>query len=223
MANESSPGSAAASHNAPGFSLTELLVSISIITLLGTIVIMDLSSGRRKEELLNGAKIVAADLRALQARALAGQNVKTCDKAPGKITCELAAAGCDVPASCAPLPPYSFGMHLATASSTYSFFADVSSPNDWMDTPVGGEAFFSRNLATSGAPNVQVWTLSSGVLTPSDAHVAFERQNGAMHISPCALAPCASATTLTITVRHSQSLETRTVSLNAITGRVSVN
>lgn len=224
MANAYSSGSAVASHKSPGFSLAELMVSVSIIALMGTIVVMDLNSSKRKEELLNAARIVAADLRALQSRTQAGQNVNVCLSLGRPITCEMSTAACDDPTTCAAFPPFGYGAHFSAASTTYPFYADVdptpSPSKDWMDTPGAGEEYFYRDLMKAGAPNVRITSLFTGMNVP-EAHVGFERQNGAMHI--CTSSPCVAASTLTITLMHTDSGETRTVSLNAITGRISSN
>jgi len=224
MANPFFTGSRVRSHNAAGFTLTELMISMSIIGLMSVIVVMDLRASKRQEELSNGARIIAADLRSLQAQALTGQNIKTCTDAGGKnLVCERGASSCADPTTgCIPLPPYAVGAHFISSASSYDFFADVEQTrNDWMETPSANETTFVRDLARSGAPNVSITGLTAAAVVP-EAHVAFGRQNGTTHISPCAAAPCAGAPTLSVTLTHAQSGQTKTVSMNATTGRISV-
>ena len=222
MDNKSSRGSAMACSSAPGFTLTELLISIAMMTLLATFTVTSLYSSQRKEEVVTAARVLAADIRALQTRALTAQNVKTCSAAGVNITCETGSSSCDVPASCAPAPPYAVGAYFQSGLATYPFFADVDvTHKDGQDTPSAGEEFFTRSFITSGSAHVVISSLFAGTTT-TETHVSFARQNGIMSIYPCTGA-CPSVTTLRITLTQQQSGDTATVSLNAITGRVSID
>lgn len=207
----------------PGFSLPELLVSIAIVTLISTIAVVNLYSSQRKEELVTAQRVLAADIRAIQSRALSAQNVKTCVSAGKNITCETSTALCDIPANCQPAPPYANGMFFHAGSAAYPFFADVDvTGKDGMDTSGANEEYFTRSFSAVNAPNVQITSLVAAGLSVPDVNVSFDRQNGKMSIFPCTLV-CAPVTTLTITMTQTQSGDTKTISLNAITGRVSLD
>jgi type II secretory pathway pseudopilin PulG len=198
------------------------MISTAIVALLALFVVADLRSSSQQEQLITATRLIAADLRAAQARAFAAQNLKTCDSSGKKILCELGATSCDVPSSCGPYPPLSVGIKFASSSSTYTFFGDVDTSNkDWMDTPGAGEEWQTRDLGVDGAPNVIIDSISSpsAVLV---AQVAFERQNGNAHINPCAMAPCTESGQLVITLRQLQTGRTKSVTIDAASGRVSV-
>ena len=200
------------------------MLSITILGLLSVIVVLDLNAGKRREELQAGVRVLAADLRSLQTRALTAQNIKTCFVMLKNIVCELSASACSSGAtSCTPIPPYGVGLHLTKGGMMYTLFADVdSSRNDWQETAGANEVFFTRNLAFSGASNVTISDLFSPVPVSSpEVHVAFERQNGNMHINPCSGTPCEAAV-LTIRLRHSKSGDTKDVTITKATGRISI-
>lgn len=220
MANDFSRGLRRFRSRASGFSLSEALVSLTIIGILSVTMVLNLNSSKRVEELGAAARVVAADLRSMQARALAGQNVKTCAKAGPTVVCESSDAICDPlgPLNpCTPTPAFSYGMHLTPGTSVYNAFSDVNAATkDWIETPGAYETVSTRDVTKNGGSNVTIFSLGAGI---SDAHVSFERQNGRMHI---VCTPACAGTDLTITLRHEQSLATRQITLRAATGRISV-
>lgn len=201
------------------------MVSIAILGILSVVVVMDLNSGKRREELVAGSRVLAADLRSLQTRALTAQNVKTCQVALKNIVCEDSAVAATCGTPCAPAPPYGVGMHVLAGGTAYTLFADVdSTANDWMETPGANETFFSRSLGLAGATNVTILDITApGPVVVPQAHIAFERQNGRMHINPCAAGPACEVPSLSIRLRHDKTGDIKTVTMNAATGRVSVN
>lgn len=220
MAKRSSAWSHVAFSKASGFSLTEAMISVAIIGLLALFVVNDLRTSQKREQLITAARVLAADIRSLQSRALSAQNIKTCASLGKNIACELSDAACDVPNTCAPLPPFSFGGHFIPGTSSYTFFAEVDASNkDFEETPGAGETFLTRDLVAAGGPNVVIDQLL-GAGSYTEINVVFERQNGAMHLNPCSV--CMNPLTLTIRLRHTQTGDTKDVSLNAVTGRVSI-
>ncbi|MFA4954724.1 MAG: hypothetical protein WC641_05420 [Patescibacteria group bacterium] len=200
----------------PGFSFGEALISISILGLIAVIAIFDLRATRMKDELRTAERLVASDLRSAQARALSAQNLKFCPTAVGEwISCEQSTTDCA--GACDPYPPAAIGLRLTEDSASYVFFAKRDlTDNLRMEN---GEAFLTREFARNGAPNVKVSSVV-GVAALPNADVAFQRQNGSMRINACPT--CLEEQNLTITLKHSVSDETKTVSLNSLTGRISV-
>jgi hypothetical protein len=172
---------------------------------------------------LTAARVLAADLRALQVKALNAENIKTCKNLGINMTCETSLASCTDPMSCAPAPPFAYGAYFQSNSSTYPFFAEVDASNkDFEDTPGAGEEFFLRKFALVAVPNVKISALVADGVTTTEANVTFSRQNGNPNIMPCSGA-CASATTLHFILTQTQSGDSANVYFNAITGRISTD
>lgn len=203
----------------PGFSFVEAMTSVAIIGIIATITMFDLRSSQRTDELNNGIRVVASDLRSLQSRALSATNFKTCPAVGGLLRiCEGGTAVCAVPAQCLPAPPMSVGVRFYTGGTTYDLFAEVESTKFDKLLTDGTEVFMQRNLALAGAPNVTVFALSD--TNPSD--VVFFRQNGNMQINACDPWVCPSPQNLTVTLRHTITGKTKTVYMETATGRISI-
>lgn len=203
----------------PGFSFAEAMTSVAIIGIIATITVFDLRTSQRNDELNNGIRVVASDLRSLQSRALSATNFKSCTAVSDgkKIVCESSTTGC-VAGTCVQAPPSSVGARFTAGSSTYDLFAEVElSKYDARETDAT-EVFMQRKLALSGAPNVTIFALSD--TNPSD--VVFFRQNGNMQINACNPWVCPSPQNLTVTLKHSITGKTKTVYMDTGTGRISI-
>lgn len=206
---------------AQGFTLIEAMVSVAILGLLATIATTNLTESRRSEELNSAARILAADIRSVQARALSVKNTSFCQNASDAwIACELGSASCKPTSTCTSLPPDGVGIHLTEATSTYDFYGIYSGPGNDFARTSASQNFFYRKLDLSGAPNVTISSLSAKLPSSTSADVFFQRQNGAMRLNACA--SCGEPASLNIVLTHSQSGRTKTVSLNGITGRISI-
>lgn len=208
----------------PGFSIYELMISVAILMLISTAAVVNLRATRMKDELNTAVRLVSADLRALQSRALSGSNINSCTDSDGKLgVCEMDASFCAGSSSaCTPKPPYAVGAFLERNANNYRMFADVEpTKNDWKYTDTS-ETFDIRYLERNGAPNVTISDLLIGGSSVNQINVAFQRQNGSMGIEGC-YAPCASPTSLTITLKHKISSETKNIYLNSYTGRISTD
>ena len=206
--------------SASGFSFVEAMVSVAVLAIIASTSVFALRSSQEADQLNTAARVLASDLRSYQSRALTSQNVKICANTSGKmVTCELDTSGCSVPASCAAQPPAAFGVHVVANASVYSLFVEPEPTTaDWAYTGTA-ERVMDRDLSQAGAPNVIISAIDSG--TPSD--VAFERQNGSAVINGCrASQGCVSSSSITMTLQHTKSGVTRTVTLNSVTGRVSI-
>lgn len=211
----------------------ELLVSIMILMLISLSVITDLNRTRYQEELQGTARAIVALLRDMQARALAGREVQTCTASGVTLVCEYNAVGCS--SACGALvPPYDYGVTFNVNATSVTSFAEVDpTRSNRRDVELGydheeiGELIFPR--AYNGLENVTIFTMTVGVFSDSSASITFERQSGSMQIDACGsppFVPCGmfgEPTTASITLRHAKTLSTKTITLNAITGRISVN
>jgi type II secretory pathway pseudopilin PulG len=208
-------------HKVRAFTLNELMISVFILGLIAAASVVNLRTARQRDELESAVRVIAADLRSLQSRGLSAQNLNSCtDMAGFRQVCELSSTGCA--SSCAASSPIAVGAHFNQNATTYTLFADVEpTKNDWEQTDVT-EVFFTRDLAKNGAPNTTITSLAGGGVLMSQADVSFQRQNGALGVNGC-YAPCSAPVTLQITVRHTVSGITRTVSANAYTGRISID
>jgi prepilin-type N-terminal cleavage/methylation domain-containing protein len=201
-----------------GFSLTEMLVSMAIMGIIAATAWVSLSRSAQMDQMNTALRVVAADLRAVQSRALSVENIKSCLNASGKQqVCEQTTAGCV--GACLAIPPNAFGMNIRSNSSTYDLYAEVEPTTaDYLKTGTA-ETFLTRDLVKSGAPNVIVSALSLA----SPSNVAFQRQNGSMVINGCnTLTGCVSPIALTITLLQTKLNITKTIVLNAYTGRISI-
>jgi prepilin-type N-terminal cleavage/methylation domain-containing protein len=209
-----------------GFTLVELMVSIAILMLLSTTTVFSLRVTRENDELSTAARLLSSDLRNVQARSLAARNVKTCTISGGtKRVCEdenTSAQACVD--TCAAVPPPRFGVTLTTGSGKYVMFADVST-EDWRLSNAE-EILLGRNLNPLD-DKVLIQTITTEFGSLSTANVGVSRQSGTMRIEACGdagLPVCAPTEprTLTVTLRHVASGKETTVSLNSVTGRVSI-
>ncbi len=210
-----------------GFTLVELLVSIAILTIISSVTIVSLASSRQREELTTAARLLSADLRNIQAEALAAHNVRSCVIAAGmsrvcepENTSSMTCIG-----ACTPLPPPHVGIHFLTGQDTYILFADVMAD----DSRYGGvnELLQTHTLNPLGGGKVIISAMTTNLGPLMDADVSVGRQNGVTRINACGDAnqPSCSPTepkVLDIILTHVSSGATATVEVNSITGRVSV-
>lgn len=204
-----------------GFTLIEAMVSVAILGLLAGIVTTNLTESRRTEELQSAARIVVADIRSAQSRALTVKNVAFCQNASDAwIACELGSASCKPGSACTPVPPDGVGLHFSVSSSTYAYYGIMNGPGNDFARTSSQQDFLIRRLDLAGAPNVEVAAISATLPSGSEADVFFQRQNGVMRLNACAA--CAEPSSLLITLRHAQSGRSKQVRVNALTGRISI-
>jgi type II secretory pathway pseudopilin PulG len=208
------------STKAPGFSFGEALISITIVGIISVASFYSLRSARMTDELRTASRVLAADLRSAQSRALQGENLNWCQDAGAKyIVCQDSTALCANPAQCAAVPSGGFGVHFTKNATAYQLFSTFdSSAADWRKVDAG-QVFLTRDLIKSGAMNTTIVGLT-GAITFDEVSVAFQRQNGNMRINACGA--CSEQSSLNIQIRHNISLKTITVSVNRLTGRISI-
>lgn len=202
-----------------GFTYIEATVSVAILAIISSITVASLYTTSQSEQLDNAAQLLTADLRTLQSQALTASSINAClDGSSKYLVCALSTAGCS--GACGPQIPADVGMRLAVTQSSYTYFADVEpTKTDWKQTDAT-EVFFNRSFAGAGAPNVVISAISTG----SPVDIAFERQNGNMDINGCRLSQgSCTPTNVTITLQQTQTHATKSVTMNALTGRISIN
>jgi prepilin-type N-terminal cleavage/methylation domain-containing protein len=210
-----------------GFTLIELMVSIAILTLISTATVFSLRSTRENEELLTAARLLAGDVRSIQARALAARNVRQCSVSGGALrVCENDNTS-DIPCigACEPAPPPRFGISLAVGATAYDVYADVNVADGRYTNDE--ELLLHRDLNPLGGEKVMIRRLLTEQGDEAASSMIVSRQNGEMRIDACndpgfpACAP-SEPRTLSILLRHQRSGKELTVDVNAVTGRVSL-
>ena len=208
-----------------GFTLVELMVSVAILLLITASVISDIQRGRQQEELASSLRLVQGALRDAQADALAAVSVKTCTVSSNNVVCEHDDSLCGAAVCNQDTSPSAFGLVFQTGTSTFSFFADVFA-SDLDEDASGRERLELLRLARpkSDADTVTIDSLTADSSSVTEATVTFDRQSGNMRINPCLSAPCTpdEANILEIVLTHSLTEISKTVYLNAITGRISI-
>lgn len=221
---------------AAGFTIVELMVSTFILFMISIAVAQDVTRAKFQEELQSSARTLVGGLRDLQARALAAGSVATCTAAAGAIyVCEVRDPGC-IGACGTQIPPFAFGVTLTVNATGTTKFAEVysnSSYNNRQEEPNGREDLGRLNFLTGavGSNYVSIQSLTASGSGVAGARVTFERQNGRMRVNACGDTPppwtpgCVSGpepTTLVIVLRHSRTNASRTIRLNTLTGRISL-
>ena len=212
--------------SANGFTLAELMVSITILLLVSTVTVFSLGDSRNNDELMTAARLLAGDIRNVEARALAATNIKTCPtSAAASRVCEAENPSTVLCTdACVPLPPPRVGVHLDRGGSSYTVFADVHT-EDWRLTN-DQEIVLTRSLNPLGGGNVTIRALTTPFTSEASSDIAVGRQSGTVRIDACddaGLPACApkEPNTLSILLVHAKTSKTVTVDVNAFTGRVS--
>lgn len=209
-----------------GFTLVELLVSLTILIIITIAVVEDISAARQKEELISSARLVTQELRNLQAMALSARGVDVCDTGTNIVVCEVDDTACGASSCDSVIAPAAFGATMNTTESALTMFAEVDALlEDRREDGNGRESLGERLFAeqVSGSNLVTIDSLTAGANPLTSATVTFERQSGSMRINACLSLPCtpAETNTLDIVLRHRQTGDVRTIRLNAVTGKVS--
>ena len=210
------------------------MTSIVILVIITTSVSINISKVKMREELDASARQIASTLRNLQAQALAARMIKTCRPSGVTIVCELGASPCGASACGMSIVPMAVGMTVVRGASSFQTFADVDvTLEDRRQDASGRETISRTDFATSRAGTAAVTV--TGLMADADAlagaSIAFERQNGNMRIEACGgsppLTPACGAggepMTLAITLTHARLGKSVVVSMNRLTGKVSID
>jgi prepilin-type N-terminal cleavage/methylation domain-containing protein len=214
-----------------GFTLAELMVSITILILISLAVATDITRTRYQEELASSARLTVAAFRDLQARALSATSVLTCNNGGVDIVCEYDDALCGFATCGTKLVPIAVGAHLETDESVIETFAEVDLFMEDRRMTSARENLGQRKFAegNAGSNPVTITSITAGVDSLSEVTVTFDRQNGNMRINACddpAGAPsCGGSpepTTLAVTITHARLGRSETIRLNTLTGRIDI-
>jgi type II secretory pathway pseudopilin PulG len=207
------------------------MVSLSILIIIALAVATDISRTRHQEELASSARLTLSTLRGLQSRALSATSVKTCNNGTNDLVCELDDTVCVFSPCDTRLVPISVGATMRTTESVIYKFAEVdlgledrrkdASNREYL----GVQKFAEQN---PGSNPVQITSLKAGSDLLSEVTVTFDRQNGAMRINACGnpsgAPPCTGPepTTLEIIIEHARLGRSKTIRLNTLTGKISI-
>ena len=205
--------------NSKGFTLVELLISVSIFTLITAMVVVNFRAGAEQSDLRRAAQAVAGNIRELQTMAQTGRQVDLCPTSrtdelgevvecgagtDGGTFCETGdTCGCG---ECRAQVPNGYGLYAAP--DTLTVFVDGNG-NGLFDS---GEQWDELRAELPQSAYISATSENSGlnlVFTPPFGQI---RVNGASNAS----APSEAA----ITVTHRQSGDRRTVRIFRASGRV---
>jgi prepilin-type N-terminal cleavage/methylation domain-containing protein len=214
------------------FTLPELMVSVSILLIISVAVSGQITLAKYQEELASSARVLAGTLRDLQAFAQAATGVKTCAPSGKPLVCEVSTALCAASPCGTLVTPSAVGAVFDAPYTTIQRFAEVfsSSINRRKDL---GEDLGTRSFISglAGTNFVSISSVSGDGTPGFPFTVTFERQSGSMRMNACntpaPFTPACSgslqeSTWARITLVHSKTGKTRSVLLNAVTGKISL-
>jgi len=203
------------SRKSAGFTLLELLVSISIFVIITTAVVINYRSGEQSAQLRLGAENLASTLRLLQTMAQSGKTVELCDTqdadgTPDQYANQVCTVGSGVNCDSActqRVPTGGYGMSIVNGAVL--LFADGNN-NHVFDT---GEEL--ANVKTDFPQNIVIGVITETedaqlaiVFLPPDAEILV---NGAQ-----------AASNVYITAQHEKSGDNRTIVVRPASGRIDV-
>ncbi len=205
-----------------GFTLVELLVSMTILIIITVAVATDISISRQQEELASNARYLQSMLRDVQSQAQSAVSLNTCDNGAFIAICEFDTSNCGAGTCDTQIVPSAQGIRLSTTHQDHVFhFAEVDPllENRQYDE---NETVLQNVMQTARANinTVEVTRLTIGSTDYDTVDVTFGRQSGAMEI----IADTgATGNTLEIELTHRETGSLEVISLNRLTGRITIN
>lgn len=206
-------------HKGAGFTLPELMLSTAIMAMMTTMVVSDLRASKMSDELKTAVRVVSSDIRSARDRAIGGQNVKTCTSGATIAIAEESVSLCTDLSSLGYTIPSAVGLSMASGTS-YDLFADVDHAPAYANGMQDGatERWMTRNLALSGTPNVVIDHITVDGSAVNRVSLAYARQSGTMMID--GVVNLLTPKTIVITMRQTQSNQTRTITVDQWSGRL---
>lgn len=197
-----------------GFTLIEMLISLSIFAVITAFVTANYRAGRQGDELRIGSNLVATAIRRAQTAATAGQTVMFCRG--GARDLKTCPSGRDAECGggvCVTEVPNGWGLHFSAVSpddKKMVLYADINGNRQYD----AGEAV--RTDSVSGGPFVSVVAVTPAAGSILD--VIFEPPAPLVYFNGSAAAATAS-----IVLRHTATGRQKTVSINRISGQVNAD
>ena len=199
--------------------MIEMLISLGIFAIVTGFVMANFRTGSQSDELRISAQLVANGIRRVQTSAMAGQTVKFCRDsstgADGLICSNGGDADCPAGSSCVnDVPSGGYGIHFeATEEGKHTMVSFIDTDGDRLFDPqeeyrregVSPDIFVSVSGLTPSAPGPAL----DIVFVPPKPSVFFNAASDEAQA--------------VITLQHRSTLNTKDVTINAVSGQVSAD
>ncbi len=215
-----------------GFTLTELLISISILSLLTIIIMANFQHGRRVQELRRAGTELSQNFRLAQSYTIGGNSVNFCDVNSDDDAYHpcINDAACDAGnGECInSVPPGGYGIHLGSPSS-YKLFGDTVDDNIY-DTDQTDYLVLDKYYTDQGISFVQYKLGDEAAVVPSASEyldIVFEPPVGTITFYHNGIEATDTSTGQLINVARilvASSFvdeQCRTITINRVSGQVS--
>ena len=192
-----------------GFTLVELLISMSIFSVISGFVLVNFRAGARKDELRLAADQVTTVVRDALARATAGARVDVCVANAVAVVVPQGTSSCTNGGVLVQQIPPGWGVRFGIGSpNDMSLFADLNN-NQLFDA---GETYTTEVFSLSGF-------VQAAAATPSgqETVVVFSLPNPDVHINADP-----SQIEATLSLRHTVDSGQRTIRINRVSRRVTI-
>jgi prepilin-type N-terminal cleavage/methylation domain-containing protein len=200
--------------DARGFTLIEMLISLSIFAVITAFVSANFRAGRQGDELRIGSTLVSSELRRAQTAATAGQTALFCRGGTRDLkTCPGGTAGECPGGTCSTEVPNGWGVRLSTISPNDKKMILYADTNANRAYDAGEEV---RTDSISGGAFVSVKTLTPVSIGTLD--IVFEPPAPIIYFNGSTATAIAS-----IVLQHTTTAATRTVTVNRISGQINAD
>lgn len=196
-----------------GFTIIEVLVSVTIFTVILLLVLANFRAGQFSSQLRLAAQNVVSELRQKQIMTQSGQPSFFCRGGVDEgQNCEADPMICTM--DCVKQVPLGgYGLVFVVGEQNITLFAN----NDTTDTYQIEEKV--RDLVVSATGQVEISALNTPTQSLNELQIIFTPPEGGISFAGDVVGETESAT---ITVRHLQSGKEKTVAINKISGRIDV-
>ena len=206
-------GSKGRTRNARGFTLIEMLISLAIFAVVTGMVVANLRVGRQGDEVRFASQLAASAIRRAQTLAISGERVFMCRQGVNDGHTCLSGQIDECPGgSCARRVPSGYGVRFSTAEEDRMkmlLYADGGEPANRVFDP--GETVRSDSIAPS-----QLVVIDSVSPAGATLDIVFAPPKPTVYVNGGTADVNAS-----VTFRHLHTGQTRTVTINRISGQIS--